>query len=713
MIAGLSFAGILNPSTTGEITDIVTEAVISKHPDTLVCGQTPDVNEFQMDVTYMSGFSESVTPQAVTIDEPGTGMKPVTARYLDASASCDIQVVPRKITDLHILGESSTPTSVSVSWKALEEANRYEVEVAKTATGEFTQVAVTQSTTYNFTGMTRGEIWRVRVRAISRDPHTVTHDDGTTEEIQLIGEGEYSDELSIAPKPADMGKVSVSSIERKKIKLKWSKVSGATGYSVYYRLKSDKNMTKAGDVDNKVKYTVKGLKAGYDYVFSVVPYALDNTNTGGASADVNSGTAPSLPVLTVRGGDQTIRVNWIAGRSAENFKLYISDQRTGTYTLVKTFKTPIDFRVHSIHDLKNNSVYYIKMTAERQVYGLTALCETQVKEVKTSAAEATSTKAKIYKTKKEFLESPACKDNEKFNKLQVYKKNINMPGLINTNAGGFNAKNMVPQGMTVAGNYLLLTAYDYKKVDDSVIYVLNKNTKKLKTVVLLPHKGHVGGIAYDGTNIWLAYGKTMQCFRFSIIKAAIKLKSPCTELYGFLSTVETPATVSYITYYKKRIWAGTYDEQSSQYVRAYKVVNKTATPSVTQTGQMLLPNRTQGVTFASDGTMIVSRSCQTNSTKRGFLSRLDVYTPTIKVNKNMEHGILLRSIKMPPMNEGILCCGTYTYLMFESPAFSDCKAPVDRVIAFKTKDLKKKDTATEAVKKGYKGVKTIESLLQL
>ena len=42
---------------------------------------------------------------------------------------------------------------------------------------------------------------------------------------------------------------------------------------------------------------------------------------------------------------------------------------------------------------------------------------------------------------------------------------------------------------------------------------------------------------------------------------------------------------------------------------------------------------------------------------------------------------------MPPMNEGIAIDGAYTYVIYESPAFYECQAKLDRVTAFKTSKI--------------------------
>ena len=86
--------------------------------------------------------------------------------------------------------------------------------------------------------------------------------------------------------------------------------------------------------------------------------------------------------------------------------------------------------------------------------------------------------------------------------------------------------------------------------------------------------------------------------------------------------------------------------------------------------------------------MIVSRSCQTKKGRRGFMSQLETYQPTwdyakLSIKKNKKK----KTVKMPPMNEGIAIDGAYTYVIYESPAFYECQAKRDRVTAFKTSKI--------------------------
>ena len=143
------------------------------------------------------------------------------------------------------------------------------------------------------------------------------------------------------------------------------------------------------------------------------------------------------------------------------------------------------------------------MEAVRTVSGTELASMSTARSAKTAAAKATSTKAKYYKNKKAFKKSTAYKTYKAFRKKVSYAKSIVMPGQITTNVAGFNVARMIPQGITVAGDYMLVSAYDGSKTTESVIFVINRKTKKLCTTVVMPYASHLGGIAYDGTNIWV------------------------------------------------------------------------------------------------------------------------------------------------------------------------------------------------------------------
>ena len=86
-------------------------------------------------------------------------------------------------------------------------------------------------------------------------------------------------------------------------------------------------------------------------------------------------------------------------------------------------------------------------------------------------------------------------------------RTLPIPGLVETYVGSGgetrSSDQYVPQGLCMAGDYMLITAYDAKKKLSTVIYVVDAEGQRLISTLSLPNTYHAGGIAFDGENIWM------------------------------------------------------------------------------------------------------------------------------------------------------------------------------------------------------------------
>ncbi|MCH5264432.1 MAG: fibronectin type III domain-containing protein [Lachnospiraceae bacterium] len=632
-------------------------------------GSQFDVSDVNLLVHYSDGTVAEAKPDAISIvDTSKLGTQTITIQYKEMMVEYTLLIVPRQVTGVRM--KKGTKTTMTVTWDALEEAEGYEIYTAAKENGNYTLKGSTEKNEYTFENMEPGKIIYVKIRAVSGD---VAGDD--------------SEVAPVAPKPDKVTGIQATGAVKTKITITWTEAAGATGYAIYYRLASDSTYTLAGTTE-KLTYQITGLKAGQDYYIMVYAYAADISNLSDPSAVSFYGTAPKIPEISeLKGGDKRVKVYWKKCTGAEQFRIYISTSASDGFTLAATVSSE-EPRLYGIDGLLQKKKYYVKMVSVRTVSGMELTSESTVKNATTKKATATSTAAKYYSTKKKFQNSPAYKKYKAFRKQIVYNKSYIVPGLKVTNVAGFNTTRMVPQSITFAKKYLLISAYDYSKAQESVIYIMERKTREYITSLVLPHKGHVGGMAFDGTNLWIAYGKNLQCIKYSVVKNAALSGKAYTEIYHFTTVAAMPETVSYVAYYQDRVWAGAYNEKSKKYMYGYSIASKTGVPVLTQTNRMLMPNRTQGVAFTTEGKMIISRSCQTKKGRSGFICRLETYNPTWNLsNYSLKKNKRKKIVKMPPMNEGIAIYGAYTYIIYESPAFFECPAPVDRVAAFKTKKI--------------------------
>ncbi len=100
-----------------------------------------------------------------------------------------------------------------------------------------------------------------------------------------------------------------------------------------------------------------------------------------------------------------------------------------------------------------------------------------------------------------------------------------VPGLAPTadddlTKGYIQCNNLCPQGICFAGDYLLTTAYCMDGVHNSCIFIYNKKSGEYLKTLVLKKKSHVGGVAYDGENIWICHSdsKDLQRIAYSSLK---------------------------------------------------------------------------------------------------------------------------------------------------------------------------------------------------
>lgn len=72
----------------------------------------------------------------------------------------------------------------------------------------------------------------------------------------------------------------------------------------------------------------------------------------------------------------------------------------------------------------------------------------------------------------------------------------------------------------------MITAYDAKEAHNSVVYVLSHaggNRGEYLATLVLPNRNHAGGIAFDGSLIWIAQSsdKTLKGFSYETLQPGL------------------------------------------------------------------------------------------------------------------------------------------------------------------------------------------------
>ena len=178
------------------------------------------------------------------------------------------------------------------------------------------------------------------------------------------------------------GRPTIRTIEgykKKKMKVTWKKVSGATGYKVAYRLAGSKKWTVKNVTGTSV--TLKGMKNRglYQYKVAAVRKASGKTVQGNYSAVKYRYMMAKSPKLTA--GKKKIKVTWKPDKKASGYTIRYSTKKSmkGAKTItVKGGKK----KSCTIKKLKKGKRYYVKITPYKNKGGHKYIGEYKIKSKK-------------------------------------------------------------------------------------------------------------------------------------------------------------------------------------------------------------------------------------------------------------------------------------------------------------------------------------------
>ncbi|MBE6775744.1 MAG: hypothetical protein E7543_06085 [Ruminococcaceae bacterium] len=180
------------------------------------------------------------------------------------------------------------------------------------------------------------------------------------------GQGKYNFVFS---NEVTVGKPKIKSYERTTttLTLKWSKVSGASGYEVYKYDTEKKEYVKIGSTTSKRSLKVKNLKSGATYKFKIRAYKKLNGVIvyGELGAEREAVTTPGKATITkVTAGSKKATVTWKTVANATGYRVFYTTDKDFDYASSKMVK---DAKATSktIKKLKKGKRYYFKVRAYR------------------------------------------------------------------------------------------------------------------------------------------------------------------------------------------------------------------------------------------------------------------------------------------------------------------------------------------------------------
>lgn len=291
-----------------------------------------------------------------------------------------------------------------------------------------------------------------------------------------------------------------------------------------------------------------------------------------------------------------------------------------------------------------------------------------------------------------------------FNDLSlIAEKHYAIPGLECTVLNGDEFCNaMTPQGLCVNDDYIFISAYcgikrykadleenksygknEYKladesehKVHNSVVYILDRETGAYLKTLVLPDNNHVGGLATDGNNLFIAKSSDKQVSIITKAQIALAMQTKSyTVKARYNYTADCGCTASFVTYHNDILWVGVFDEKNDGELNGFRINSKIDLEKVSS---VKIPAKANGAAFYDyeDETCLVVGS----SYGRKNLSKAYLYTADSYGDENMS--LKKKDVyTLPPTVQNFTFYGDRVYHIYESAA--TCYSQVESFLEVK------------------------------
>ncbi len=251
-----------------------------------------------------------------------------------------------------LTAETGGYNSILLSWSEVEGAVAYEIWTSGSAKGTYTYITkVTDALSYTRTGRAFNRTFYYKVRAINADG-----------EYSM-----YSEPDSAKTLPSRVSNLKVAAASYSSIKVSWSKVAGASGYTIYRSSSENGTYTAVKRVTSgsTLSWTNSSLKTGKTYYYKVRAYRYSgNTRIYGEFSEILSAKpALTAPTLTLSKGSCYVKLSWTKVAGATGYRIYRATDPEGEYTLYATNSS--SKRTYNNTGVVPGVTYYYKVAAIR------------------------------------------------------------------------------------------------------------------------------------------------------------------------------------------------------------------------------------------------------------------------------------------------------------------------------------------------------------
>lgn len=227
-----------------------------------------------------------------------------------------------------------------------------------------------------------------------------------------------------------------------------------------------------------------------------------------------------------------------------------------------------------------------------------------------------------------------------------------------------------PQGLTIAEDYLIISAYSESKAFRSVLWLIDRKSGHFVKTIVLPDDAHVGGIAYDDKHkkLWIATSDaSISSLSYQQLVADDFLKTKQAITYQEVYLLNDIYLASYMTYYNDTLFVGYFDENHKGNVGYYPLDTKGLPDSngadegyLNAQQTYRIPDQIQGMTVSKDKVIFSQSFGDEDSNLLLFDNQ------GLEKWRDFTTADLRNQVSAPPYLEEIELRSGHIYLLFES-----------------------------------------------
>ena len=247
----------------------------------------------------------------------------------------------------------------------------------------------------------------------------------------------------------------------------------------------------------------------------------------------------------------------------------------------------------------------------------------------------------------------------------AFLDDVKIPGMPSTREQDYldnliSSETQCMQGLCFTPDYILMTSYSEDTDCLGSLMVFDRESGDYLVTLGMKKKSHLGGIAYDGSNIWICHSnsRTLRRIPYEYVqKIAEDAPGYCIDASALSDEYELKNTPSCITCYGGRVWVGTHTKIFGSEMLSYSYDEESDT--LTAFSRYNIPSKVQGIAFDRNGQVYLSISYGRNNS-----SYLKVYTSLLSLTKHPDEPQV--KVEMPPCSEEIAIADDNIYVVFES-----------------------------------------------